>query len=167
MDREVWQITAHRVTKSQTWLRNQAHTTAQKVNSNVHEQMKRHIKQCIFIYWPACTRAQLLRCVQLFVTPWTAARQAPLSTQVYWSGLLLPPPGDLPDQGIKLISPVSPTLAGGFFTTGILLSSKKELKYWYMLQNGWILIYYAMRNKLFTTDCIFLYKMTAVGKSME
>ena len=39
--------------------------------------------------------------VQLFVTPWTVARQAPLSMgfsrQEYWSGLLCSLPGDLPD----------------------------------------------------------------------
>ena len=38
-------------------------------------------------------------------TPWTAARQAPLSVgfsrQEYWSGLPFPPPGDLPDPGIE------------------------------------------------------------------
>ena len=55
-----------------------------------------------------------------FVTPWTVARQAPLSMefcrQEYWSGLPFPPPGDLPDPGIKSASPVSPTLAGGVFT---------------------------------------------------
>ena len=43
--------------------------------------------------------------VQLFVTPWTIAHQAPLSTgfsrQEYWSGLPCPPPGDLPDSGIE------------------------------------------------------------------
>ena len=32
----------------------------------------------------------------------------------YWSGLLFPLPGDLPDSGIE---PASPALAGGFFTT--------------------------------------------------
>ena len=57
---------------------------------------------------------------QLFVTLWTAARQAPLSMgfsrQEYWSGLPCPPPGDLPDPGIKPQSLVSPTLASGFFT---------------------------------------------------
>ena len=40
-----------------------------------------------------------------FVTPWTVARQAPLSMgfsrQEYWSGLPFPSPGDLPDPGIK------------------------------------------------------------------
>ena len=33
----------------------------------------------------------------------------------YWGGLLFPSPGDLPDPEIKLLSPVSPALAGGFF----------------------------------------------------
>jgi len=44
------------------------------------------------------------------------AHQAPLSIvyprQDYWSGLLFPSPGDLPDPGVEL---VSPALAGGFF----------------------------------------------------
>ena len=43
------------------------------------------------------------------VIPWTIAHQAPLSMefskQEYWSGLPLPPPGDLSDPGIKLVSP--------------------------------------------------------------
>ena len=38
------------------------------------------------------------------------------SRQEYWSGLPFPSPGDLPDPGIKAKAPVSPTLAGGFFT---------------------------------------------------
>ena len=46
--------------------------------------------------------------VQLFATLWAVARQAPLSMvflwQDYWSGLPFPPPGDLPNPGIKLIS---------------------------------------------------------------
>ena len=59
--------------------------------------------------------------VQLFVTLWTVAQQAPLSmgfsSQEYWSGLLCPLPGDLPNPGIKPVSPASPALAGRFFTT--------------------------------------------------
>ena len=42
------------------------------------------------------------------------------SRQEYWSGLPCPPPGDLPDPGIDLVSLaslVSPALVGGFFTT--------------------------------------------------
>ena len=66
-------------------------------------------------------RAQLLSCVWFFATQWTIACQAPLfmefSRQEYWSGLPCPPPGDLLDSGIKPVSPPSPALAGGFFTT--------------------------------------------------
>ena len=43
----------------------------------------------------------VLSCLQLFVTPWTVARQAPLSMefsrQEFWSELPFPPPGDLPE----------------------------------------------------------------------
>ena len=57
--------------------------------------------------------------VWLFVTPWTVARQAPLSMefsrQEYWSGLPFSSPGDLPDPGTESMSPASPALAGKFF----------------------------------------------------
>ena len=56
-------------------------------------------------------------CQTLAIT-WTVAHQVLLSmgffSQEYWSGLPFPPPGALPDPGIKLMSPA---LAGGFFTT--------------------------------------------------
>ena len=62
------------------------------------------------------------RCVQLFSSPWTIAGQAPLSMgfsrQECWSGLPCPPPGDLSNPGIKPMSPQSPAVGGGFFTTG-------------------------------------------------
>ena len=55
------------------------------------------------------SEVKLLSHVQLFVTPWTVAYQAPLSMefskQEYWSGLLFPPPGDLPNPGIEPESP--------------------------------------------------------------
>ena len=51
------------------------------------------------------------QCVRLFETPWTVARQAPLSTefsrQEYCSRLPFPSPGDLPHPGIE---PRSPTM---------------------------------------------------------
>ena len=47
--------------------------------------------------------------VQLFLTSWTVARQAPLSMgfskQEYWSWFPLPSPGDLPNPRIKPRSP--------------------------------------------------------------
>ena len=65
---------------------------------------------------PACTRTQVLNCVQLFATPWTAAHQAPLSMalfrQEYWSGLPFPPLRDLSNPGVESTFLASYTLAG-------------------------------------------------------
>ena len=61
---------------------------------------------------------QLVSHVELFVTPWTVAYQASLfmefPRQKYWSRFPFPSPGDIPDPGIK---PLSPELAEGFFIT--------------------------------------------------
>ena len=58
-----------------------------------------------------------------FVTPWTAACQAPLSMgfpqQKYWSGCYFLLQGIFPNQGLNLSllnCRRSPTIAGGFFT---------------------------------------------------
>ena len=54
-------------------------------------------------------QCQLLSCVQLLVTPWIVAHQAPLplefSRQEYWSGQPFPSPGHLPNPRIKPQSP--------------------------------------------------------------
>ena len=74
---------------------------------------------CVCVQARAC--ALFLSRVLLFLTPWTVARQTPLSMefsrQEYWSGLPFPTPGDLPDPGIERNPPASPALAGRFFTT--------------------------------------------------
>ena len=61
-----------------------------------------------------CAHAQSLSRVHLFVTPWTAACQAPLSMefsrQEYWGGLSLPSPGDPPNPGIEPVLLISPAL---------------------------------------------------------
>ena len=68
-----------------------------------------------------CVYAQLLSRVRLFLTPWTVARQPPLSMgflrQEYWSRLPFATPRDLPQLGIMPSSLISPTLSGRFFTT--------------------------------------------------
>ena len=51
--------------------------------------------------------------VQLFVTIWTVAHQA-------FPFMRFPPPGDLPNPEIEPVPPVSPALAGGFFTTSTI-----------------------------------------------
>ena len=62
--------------------------------------------------------------VLFFATPPTVAQQAPLSMgfsrkkkKKYWHEWIFPPPGDFPDPGVELKSPVSPSLADGFFMT--------------------------------------------------
>ena len=54
-------------------------------------------------------------------TFWTVARQAPqsvgFSRQEYWSGLPCPPPGHLPNPGMKPVSLASPAWTGRFFAT--------------------------------------------------
>ena len=70
--------------------------------------------------------------IWLFATPWTAAIQASLSMgfsrQKYWSGLLFPSPGHLPDPGIEPWSPalqadsLSSKPPGMFLTSHLLFS---------------------------------------------
>ena len=73
--------------------------------------------------------AKSLSHVQLFATLWTVAHQASqsigFSRQEYCSGLPCPPPGDLPNLGIE---PVSPALAGTFFTTSATWEALEALR---------------------------------------
>ena len=91
-DKMAWHAAVHGVAKSWTQLRDWTTTTL-------------------------LSKSLLLSHVQLFVTPWTVARQATLSMgfskQGYWSGLPFPPTGDLPDTGIE---PGSPAQQVRFFT---------------------------------------------------
>ena len=70
--------------------------------------------------WCHACMLSLFSRVQLFVMPWTAIHQAPLSMgfsrQEYWIGLPCSPPGVLLDPGIKPESLMSPALADRFFT---------------------------------------------------
>ena len=69
-----------------------------------------HIEDEISVYAFTNMCAKSLSCVQLFVTLWTVAHQAPLSVyfsrQEYWSGLPFPSQGDLPNPGIEARSPM-------------------------------------------------------------
>ena len=74
------------------------------------------IQMCVCV----CVRAHAVYSAsQLCPTlcnPVDVAHETPLSMkfsrQEYWSGLLFPTPGDLPDPGIESMSLVSPALAG-------------------------------------------------------
>ena len=79
-------------------------------------------------------KVKLLSRVRLFATPWTVARQAPLSMgfsrQDYWSGLPFPTPGDLPDPGIESGSPT--------LQADSLLSEPQEKPH---VSIGWVFIW--------------------------
>ena len=66
--------------------------------------------------------------MRIVVTPWTVAHQASLPMgfprQEYWSELPFSAPVDLPNPGIK---PVSPAVAGAFFITELVYL----LRNWY------------------------------------
>ena len=92
MDREAWRTAIHRVAKSQTRL---SETTIALLISCV----------CVCV----CVCVLVSQSYLDSVTPWTVVHQAPLSMrfsrQEYWTGLPFPPPGDLPNLGIKPGSP--------------------------------------------------------------
>ena len=94
-----------------------------------HIECKTLTAWVIIAYVSACLLS-CFSCVQLFVTLWTVAQQAPLSMgfsrQDCWSGLPCPPPGYLPDPGIKPTSPVSPAL----LADSLLLSHKESLDHY-------------------------------------
>ena len=83
---------------------------------------------------PLCLLLLLLSLCNSFVTPWAIAHQATLSMgfprQEYWSGLPCLPPGDLPYPRIE---PVSPALAGGFFT-----AEPPEILYLLFVNFSWL-----------------------------
>ena len=81
-------------------------------------------RQCLVFSWWGFSQS----CMTL-ATPWTVARQVPLSVrfsrQEYWSGLPCPPPRTLPHPGIEPASLMPPVLAGRFFTTSATNSQAK------------------------------------------
>ena len=83
-------------------------------------------RQCV------CACAALSR-VQLFVTLWTVALHAPLSVgflrQGYWSELLFPSPGDVPNPGIEPKSPAAPILPADSLPVSYMGSPTRQVIY--------------------------------------
>ena len=86
---------------------------------------------CLYVCVCFCVCVQSLSHVQLFVTPWIAAHQVPLSMgfsrQEYWSGLPFPPPGELLDPGIEPVSSVSPVLQADFLPLSHWITTKWKI----------------------------------------
>ena len=94
---------------------------------NIHcfPPIRRNYTGCFWTFplaWMVITSAMSRSVVQSCLdsaTPWTVARQAPLSMgfsrQEYRSGLPFPPPGDLPNSWIESTSPAFPALRADSF----------------------------------------------------
>ena len=118
MDREPGQLQSMGL-QSRTqlkWLSMHAQLIYNVLLTSIGQQSDSVIHMCVY--------ADLFSCIQLFVTLWNVACQAPLSMgfsrQEYWSGLPWPPPGDLPHPGIEPESLTSRALAGRFFITSAI-----------------------------------------------
>ena len=91
-----------------------------RVDCHLKEESKQNMTSALLV--SSYGDCAVLRCfsrVQLFATPWTIARQAPLSVgfsrQEYRSGWQFLYPGDLPNPVIEPQSLRSPATVGGFF----------------------------------------------------
>ena len=109
-----------------------------------------------------------------FATPWTVAHKAPLSMgfpgQEYWSGLPFPLLGNLPNPGIE---PMSPELAGGFFTAEApgkpsfsRLGLTKLRSLFQKSYSDWLDVYYVFPHIQYTSDRIEVYTKTEGGRSV-
>ena len=78
--------------------------------------------QKVGILYVVCMRAKSLQscstlCDPMDYSPPGSPVLGILQAKEYWSGLPCPPPGDLPDLGLKPLSLMSPAMASGLFTT--------------------------------------------------
>ena len=124
MDREAWHAVIHGVAKSRTWL-------SDWTELNWTESLP---KPMISTNVMTSIEVKLISRVWLFVTPWTLSYQAPLSMgflrQEYWSGLLFPSPGDLPNPGIEPWSPALQADALPSEPQGKPMTSMASAVYW-------------------------------------
>ena len=79
--------------------------------------------------WNACVHAKLLQLCLAFCNPMD---HSPPGSSVHGilqarilEGVPCPPPGDLPIPGIKLMSLMSPSLTGSFFTTDTICKLRR------------------------------------------
>ena len=71
------------------------------------------------------------------------------SRQEYWSGLPCPPPGDLPNPGIKLASLRSPAPGGRFFTTNNTWEFPEKFVIWWHKPSIWFCL--SLKQYLWST----------------
>ena len=122
-------ISTFLVNFSTLYLNQIAHDSTCKINTSFFDSCRRQegpepcqlLSSCVPspISLPLMLYSAMLSCfphVQLFATPWTVARQAPLTMGF---SRPCPSPGDLLAPGIKSVPLTSPALSSEFFTTSI------------------------------------------------
>ena len=132
------------------------------------DEIRVGLKEEVYIFEPdlreVCTVLSHFCRVQLFVTLWTIAHQAPLSMgfswQEYWSGLLCSPPGSLLDPGIEPMSLMWPALASGFFTISILLGKYAQFPVVYVNNMYFMHIY-----QFCMTDCSLIWRLVRTKRN--
>ena len=99
------------------------------------------------------------------------AHQALLSMEFsrweYWSGLPLPPPGKLPDPGIKPMSLVPPALAGGFLIAEpagkpLQCFLNRRLMCWYSLEKVWSCLVWFLWSVTFCCPASFVCSLPGI-----
>ena len=77
------------------------------------------------------------------VTPWTIVHEAPLSMgfsrQEYWSGLPFLSPGDIPNPGIKPVSPAFPALKVDSLPLSHMASETSSKEFFPASSSAWCL----------------------------
>ena len=154
-DRGTWWAAVHGVTNSRTRLSDQTTTTKEIWDSTKGSLCE--VCVCLLSHFGHFWLYETLR---------TVAQQAPpfkgFSRQEYLSGLPYPPPGDLPDSGIKPASFMSPALAGGLATTGATWEAQFMWAVYAQIPRHWEREFTAHkhRNNLFSSlrsfKCYFL-----------
>ena len=72
---------------------------------------------CVCVCVCVCTCSVMSLCDPVDCSPPGSSLSMGFPRQEYWSGLLFPTLGDLPDSGIKLVFLASLALVSGFFTS--------------------------------------------------
>ena len=84
-------------------------------------------------YWQMCCAKSLQPCRTLSdpmdYSPPGSSVSMGFSRQEYWSGLLFPSPGNLPNPGIESMSLMSPALTGRFFSTSTTWEAQWQDRY--------------------------------------
>jgi len=100
----------------------------------------------VFLSWLmsllcVCTCAQSLQSCLSLCNPMDCSRQTPqsmgFSRREHWSGFPFPPPGDLPDPGIKPISPASPAQQADLLPMSHQGSPNVTVTYLLSMPNAW------------------------------